>query len=86
MCLAVPGRIIRIVNDGLFNMADVDFCGVERAVCVDTVDANPGDYIVAHAGVAISVMDADEALATIADLQKMADARDAMTDGDGDAS
>lgn len=86
MCLAVPGRILRIVNDGLFNMADVDFCGVVRSVCIDTVDAEPGDYVVAHAGVAISVMDVNEARAAIVDLQKMADARERTSDSDGGTS
>ena len=86
MCLAVPGRVLRIVNDGLFRMADVDFCGVERPVCVDTVDARPGDYVVAHAGVAISVMNADEAQAAIDDLQRMADVRERDSGNGEDAS
>lgn len=73
MCLAVPGRIVEITDNGLFRMARVDFCGVEREACIDTVEASVGDYIVVHAGVAISVMDADEAQATIDDLNRMAD-------------
>lgn len=75
MCLAVPGKIIEIVDDGLFRMAVTDFLGVRRRVCVDTVDASTGDYVVAHAGIAISVMNAAEAEATIADLQTMTDYR-----------
>ena len=71
MCLAVPGKILNVVDNGLFRMALVDFMGVRRKVCIDTVDARPGDYVVAHAGIAISVMDEAEALATIADLEAM---------------
>lgn len=79
MCLAVPGKITHIHTDesGLFTMATTDFCGVEREVCVDTVpEAAEGDYIVVHAGVAISVMNAEEAERAIEDLEKMADFRD----------
>lgn len=59
-------------------MAEVDFCGVKRKVAVDTVEVQPGQYVVAHAGVAISVMDPEEALQTINDLNRMADARDSQ--------
>ncbi|MCM1109806.1 MAG: HypC/HybG/HupF family hydrogenase formation chaperone [Clostridium sp.] len=51
-------------------MATVDFCGVRRQICVDTVEnAAVGDYVVAHAGVAISVMNREEAEATLRDLE-----------------
>lgn len=77
MCLAVPGKILSITDDGLFKMAEVDFCGVKRPVSVDTIeDAHPGDYVIAHAGVAISVMDEECARQTISDLEKMAQYRD----------
>ncbi len=76
MCLAVPGKIINITDNGLFRMALVDFAGVSRKICIDTVDAKPGDYIVAHAGVAISVMNEAEALATLADLEAMTEHRE----------
>ncbi len=79
MCLAVPGKIIRITSDSPFTMAQVDFCGVRREICLDTVDnAMPGDYIIAHAGVAISVMDEASAIATIRDLNLMTEYRDSI--------
>ncbi len=84
MCLAVPGRIIALENDPEmpFRMADVDFCGVRRKICVDTVDGVvPGDYIIAHAGVAISVMDADSAAATLRDLEEMTCHRESYYNG-----
>lgn len=74
MCLAVPGRITAISRDVdmPLTMADVDFCGVHRRVCIDTVpDAAVGDYVIVHAGVAISVMDAEQARATLDDLETM---------------
>lgn len=63
-------------------MATVDFCGVRREVCIDTVvDATEGDYVVVHAGVAISVMNREEAVAAIDDLNRMTDYRESITTG-----
>lgn len=78
MCLALPGMIIEIESDpeSPFVMAVCDFGGVRRRICVDTVeDPKAGDYVVAHAGVAISLMDKATALATIADLETLASNR-----------
>lgn len=77
MCLAVPGRIISIYDTDLFRMAKVDFCGVVRDINIDTLDAVcEGEYVIAHAGIAIAVMNEESALATIADLKSMANYRD----------
>jgi hydrogenase expression/formation protein HypC len=61
MCVAVPARITKI--DGF--MADVELGGIKRRVSVMlTPEAKIGDYVVLHAGYAISVMDEQEADAT----------------------
>lgn len=78
MCLAIPGRIVTIDRDDLLTMASVDFHGVVRNICIDTVDAEVGDYIVAHAGVAVSVMDPQTAIETLADLEKMTVYRESL--------
>lgn len=79
MCLAVPGRIRSIYDTGLFRMAKVDFCGVVRDINIDTLDAVcEGEYVIAHAGIAIAVMNEESALATIADLKSMADYRECL--------
>ena len=42
--------------------AVVEFAGVRRSVCVACVpEAEVGDYVIVHAGLAISRLDADEA-------------------------
>jgi len=72
MCLAVPGKIISIdrsVPD--LAMAKVDFSGVTKDICIQWVDAAEGDYILAHAGMAISVVNAREAEDTLEDLKKL---------------
>ncbi len=59
MCLAVPGLILAIEGDDpLVRTGRVAFGGVERvASLVFVPEAVPGDYVLVHAGVAISVVD-----------------------------
>ena len=73
MCLAIPGKIVSIDRNvpGL-KMAAVDFGGLSRKVCVEWVDAGVGDYVLAHAGMAISRVDADEAEQTLAVFEDIA--------------
>ena len=61
MCLAIPGKIIALEG----GVADVDFGGVVRKVNVTMVEAVLGEWVVVHAGFAISKMDEEEALETI---------------------
>jgi hydrogenase expression/formation protein HypC len=66
MCLAIPGRIVEVNEDGLMRMGRVDFGGVAREVCLAYVpEAQVGDYVIVHVGFAISQLDEDEAQETI---------------------
>ena len=66
MCLAIPGRIVEVNEDGLMRMGRVDFGGVTREVCLAYVpEARIGDYVIVHVGFAISQLDEDEAQETI---------------------
>ncbi|MCX6825650.1 MAG: HypC/HybG/HupF family hydrogenase formation chaperone [candidate division Zixibacteria bacterium] len=63
MCLAVPGKVISI-NEGepIMRTGRVSFGGVIREInlaCVPEVKVD--DYVLAHVGVAISVVDPKEA-------------------------
>lgn len=71
MCLAVPGKIISIDSTiPELKMAKVDFCGVVKAICIQWVDdVEIGSYILAHAGMAISVLNEQLALETLEDLK-----------------
>ena len=72
MCLAIPGRVLEATNVGLNRIAKVQFGGVTRQIYLDFVpEANPGDYILAHVGFAISVIDQAEAGRTYALLQEI---------------
>lgn len=73
MCLGVPGKIVEIhERDGL-KMADVDFGGVVREVCLDYVpEARIGDYCLVHVGFALNLLDEAEAQETLALLDDIA--------------
>jgi hydrogenase expression/formation protein HypC len=58
MCLGVPGEIVSVVEGKLMRMGMVNLGGVTREVCLAYVpEAHVGDYVVIHAGFAISQLD-----------------------------
>ena len=63
MCLAMPMEVVRIEGArGLVRSA-----GIELEVGLELVqDVAPGDYVIVHAGYAISALPADEARETLA--------------------
>jgi len=61
MCLAVPGKIVKIEGD----TGDIDFGGVIRKANITMVEAKVGDWAVIHAGFAIEIMDEEEAQETL---------------------
>ena len=73
MCLAVPGKILEIMGDDpLLRAAKVSFAGVIKLVSLTcTPDARLGDYVLVHVGVAISVIDPQEAEETFRYLRMM---------------
>ena len=56
MCLGIPAKIIRVSGaDSLLPMAQMDFVGVCKEICLAYVpQAQVGDYVIVHAGFAIS--------------------------------
>jgi hydrogenase expression/formation protein HypC len=74
VCLAVPGKVVAwLEHDGPFARASVEFGGVRREVGMQCVEeATPGDYVLVHAGIAITRVDEEQAeriLETLRDLQ-----------------
>lgn len=63
MCLAVPGKIVSIVEtDPLLRGGRVNFGGIVKEVNLGyTPEASVGDYVIVHVGFAISVVDEEEA-------------------------
>jgi hydrogenase expression/formation protein HypC len=66
MCLAVPGKIIEIYLSPPLKMGKVDFGGVFREVCLESVpEAKIGDYVIVHAGFALNTLNQEEAQETL---------------------
>lgn len=67
MCLAAPGEILSIDGDDpMLRNARVSFGGMIKQVSLAmTPEAGVGDYVLVHAGLAISMIDPDEAAAML---------------------
>ena len=75
MCLAIPGRIVEMVDDA-HRLALVDVAGVRRNINVGLLDGEDGgvgtgDWVLIHVGFAISQVDEEEARATRDMLERM---------------
>jgi hydrogenase expression/formation protein HypC len=83
MCLAVPGVVLEIVGDEpAFRRGSVDFSGIRREVSLAfTPEAQCGDYVLVHAGFALTVIDAQEAEITLAELRRLGEAAVAEDEG-----
>jgi hydrogenase expression/formation protein HypC len=74
MCLAIPGKIHSIINQSeeMFRCGTVSFGGIMKEVNLCMVpDAAIGDYVLVHVGVAISIIDEEEAQITFDYLKKL---------------
>jgi hydrogenase expression/formation protein HypC len=74
MCLAIPGEILQISGDTpVSRMARVAFSGTVKDISLALVpEAEAGDYVLAHAGFAIAILDEAEAERTLDYLGSMA--------------
>jgi hydrogenase expression/formation protein HypC len=62
MCLAVPAKVMKINGE----VAEVDFGeGILREVNIALVETKIGEYVLVHAGYAITVLDREEAEETL---------------------
>jgi hydrogenase expression/formation protein HypC len=72
VCLAIPGKVLDIQEQGPLRSARVQFGGIVRQVSLNFVpEAGLGDYVMVHVGFAISVVDAEEAERTYKILEEM---------------
>lgn len=85
MCLAIPGKIMTIEAqfDGLVRMAKVSFGGIIKEASLEMVPhAKEGDYVLVHVGVAISVVDEEEAKITFKYLEEMGEVAEELNISD----
>ena len=83
MCLAIPGELIE-VSDGeaLMRTGKVRFGGAVKEVNLACVpEARVGDFVTVHVGLALSVVDREEAERVFEYLREVGELRDLEEDG-----
>ncbi|HEY9500386.1 MAG TPA: HypC/HybG/HupF family hydrogenase formation chaperone [Pyrinomonadaceae bacterium] len=73
MCLAIPGKIVEIVDEEN-RIAKVEVGGVKRNVNIGMLsesDTKIGDYVLIHVGFAMSKVDEHEAEETLRMLKEL---------------
>ena len=77
MCLAIPGKVLEIVDVDR-QIAKVEVVGVRRNVNIGLLTGEerptPGDYVLIHVGFALSKIDEQEALETQRILEGLGEA------------
>ncbi len=82
MCLAVPGRVVSVSERDGTRMAEVDFGGVRKEVCLAYVpDVGCGEYVIVHVGFAIQRLDEASARETLASFERMGILEEEFGDG-----
>ena len=73
MSLAVPGKIESIIGDDpMSRMGRINFGGIVKEASLAYVpEANVGNYVIVHAGFALSRVDEDEAQKVFEYLKQM---------------
>ena len=64
MCLGIPARLESVdeTADDCFRKGKISFGGISRSVSLAMLtEAKPGDYVLVHAGVALSLISEQEA-------------------------
>jgi hydrogenase expression/formation protein HypC len=74
VCLAIPGRVVEVVDEAR-NLAQVEVAGVRRTVNIGLLDGVlPDEWVLIHVGFALSKVDEEEAHASLRLLQQMGEA------------
>ncbi len=55
MCLAIPGKVIKIDDDN----ATIDYNGITKQAKITIISPKIGDYVLVHAGFAIEILKKD---------------------------
>ena len=69
MCLAIPGKIIRLEKD----MAIVDYSGEQREAIFQGITLKKGDYVLVQQGIVIQKVSEKEALESISAWKSLLD-------------
>ena len=82
MCLAVPGRVVSVHEADGQTMAQVDFGGLRKEVCLAYIpDVQVDEYVIVHVGFAIQRLDEASARETLASFEKLGILEEEFGDG-----
>ena len=75
MCLAIPGKVIEIIDEDGLKMGKISYGGTVNKACLEYVpDIKIGQYTVVHAGFALSIIDEQEAMKSYEIWQELSEA------------
>ena len=84
MCLAIPGKLIKIFENTGLRMGEVDYDGTVSQVCLEYVpEIALGQYTIVHAGFALSILDEEEAQKTLELWQELLSKADQLHEKQG---
>jgi len=82
MCLAVPGQVESIAEENGTLMAQVNFGGVRKKVCLAYLpETEVGEYVIVHVGFAIQRLDEQSAQETLAEFERLGILEEEFGDG-----
>ena len=82
MCLAVPGRVMSVHEQDGQTMAEVDFGGLRKQVCLAYIpDVQVDEYVIVHVGFAIQRLDEASARETLASFDRLGILEEEFGDG-----
>ena len=72
MCLAIPGKVLKVEGPADLPTGTVQFGGITKEVSLVYVpDVVPGEYVLVHVGFALSKIDEEEAKRVFEYLSEM---------------
>ena len=75
MCLAIPGKVVKIYDKNGLLMGRIDYGGTSHEACLEYVpEVKIGEYAIVHAGFALSILDEEEAKKTLDTWAELVDA------------
>lgn len=80
MCLAIPGKVIELIGDGM-TAAVVDVGGVRRRVELGLLEDDipkPGDWVLIHVGFAMSKISEEDAIDQMRTLARLGESEAAL--------
>ncbi|MGF1506399.1 MAG: HypC/HybG/HupF family hydrogenase formation chaperone [Chloroflexi bacterium] len=72
MCLGIPGKVTEIYEQQGITMGKVDFGGIQKEICLAYVpEIEVGEYTIVHVGFAITRLDEESAMETLALIDEL---------------